>query len=85
LIIIGASTGGTEAIKQVLLPMPPDAPGIVITQHMPAGFTKSFAQRLDNLCKISVKEAVDGERILPGHAYIAPGDHHLLVKKSGAN
>jgi len=85
LIIIGASTGGTEAIKEVLLPMPPDAPGIVITQHMPAGFTCSFAQRLDGLCKISVKEAVDGERILPGHAYIAPGDHHLLVRKSGAN
>ncbi|MDP1672412.1 MAG: chemotaxis response regulator protein-glutamate methylesterase [Burkholderiales bacterium] len=85
LIIIGASTGGTEAIKEVLLPMPPDAPGIVITQHMPAGFTKSFAQRLDGLCRISVKEAVDGERILPGHAYIAPGDHHLLVRKSGAN
>ena len=85
LIIIGASTGGTEAIKAVLLPMPPDAPGIVITQHMPPGFTKSFAQRLDSLCKISVKEAEDGERILPGHAYIAPGDYHLLVKKSGAN
>lgn len=85
LIIIGASTGGTEAIKEVLLPMPPDAPGIVITQHMPAGFTKSFSQRLDSLCKISVKEAVDGERILPGHAYIAPGDYHLMVRKSGAN
>ena len=85
LIIIGASTGGTEAIKQVLLPMPPDAPGILITQHMPAGFTKSFAQRLDTLCKIRVKEAEDGERVLPGHAYIAPGDRHLLVKKSGAN
>ncbi len=85
LIIIGASTGGTEAIKEVLLPMPPDAPGIVITQHMPPGFTKSFAQRLDSLCKISVKEAVDGERILPGHAYIAPGDYHLMVRKSGAN
>ncbi len=85
LIIIGASTGGTEAIKEVLLPMPPDAPGIVITQHMPPGFTKSFAQRLNTLCRISVKEAVDGERILPGHAYIAPGDFHLLVRKSGAN
>jgi two-component system, chemotaxis family, protein-glutamate methylesterase/glutaminase len=85
LIIIGSSTGGTEAIKEVLLPMPPDAPGILITQHMPPGFTKSFAQRLDSLCKISVKEAADGERILPGHAYIAPGDFHLLVRKSGAN
>jgi two-component system chemotaxis response regulator CheB len=85
LIIIGSSTGGTEAIKEVLRPMPPDAPGILITQHMPPGFTNSFAQRLDNLCKISVKEAADGERILPGHAYIAPGGHHLRVKKSGAN
>lgn len=85
LLIIGASTGGTEAIKQVLIPMPPDAPGILITQHMPAGFTRSFAQRLDTLCKIRVKEAADGERVLPGHAYIAPGDRHLLVKKSGAN
>ncbi len=85
LIIIGASTGGTEAIKEVLLPMPPDAPGILITQHMPPGFTQSFAQRLDGLCKIRVKEAVDGERILPGHAYIAPGDFHLAVRKSGAN
>ncbi len=85
LVIIGASTGGTEAIKAVLVPMPPDAPGILITQHMPAGFTRSFAERLDSLCKIKVKEAEDGERVLPGHAYIAPGDHHLLVKKSGAN
>lgn len=85
LIIIGASTGGTEAIKEVLLPMPPDAPGILITQHMPAGFTRSFAQRLDGLCRIRVKEAMDGERVLPGHAYIAPGDFHLRVQKSGAN
>jgi two-component system chemotaxis response regulator CheB len=85
LLIIGASTGGTEAIKEVLIPLPPDAPGILITQHMPAGFTKSFAQRLDNLCKIKVKEAEDGERVLPGHAYIAPGDFHLALRKSGAN
>jgi two-component system chemotaxis response regulator CheB len=85
LVIIGASTGGTEAIKEVLLPMPPDSPGILVTQHMPAGFTKSFAQRLDGLCKIRVKEAEDGERVLPGHAYIAPGDRHLLVRRSGAN
>ncbi|MGV3627953.1 MAG: protein-glutamate methylesterase/protein-glutamine glutaminase [Betaproteobacteria bacterium] len=85
LIIVGASTGGTEAIRELLLPMPPDAPAIVITQHMPAGFTRSFAQRLDSLCRISVKEAADGERILPGHAYIAPGDFHLMVQKSGAN
>lgn len=85
LIIIGASTGGTEAIKSFLLQMPSDCPGILITQHMPAGFTKSFANRLDSLCKISVKEAVDGERVLPGHAYIAPGDKHLLLARSGAN
>jgi two-component system chemotaxis response regulator CheB len=63
LLIIGASTGGTEAIKAFLLQMPSDCPGILITQHMPAGFTKSFANRLDSLCKISVKEAVDGERV----------------------
>lgn len=85
LLIIGASTGGTEAIKSFLLQMPSDCPGIVITQHMPAGFTKSFANRLDSLCKISVKEAQGGERILPGHAYIAPGDKHLLLARSGAN
>jgi two-component system chemotaxis response regulator CheB len=85
LLIIGASTGGTEAIKSFLLQMPSDCPGILITQHMPAGFTKSFANRLDSLCKISVKEAAGGERILPGHAYIAPGDQHLLLARSGAN
>jgi two-component system chemotaxis response regulator CheB len=85
LLIIGASTGGTEAIKAFLLQMPSDCPGILITQHMPAGFTRSFANRLDSLCKISVKEAAGGERILPGHAYIAPGDQHLLLARSGAN
>jgi two-component system chemotaxis response regulator CheB len=85
LLIIGASTGGTEAIKAFLLKMPSDCPGILITQHMPAGFTKSFANRLDSLCQISVKEAEGGERILPGHAYIAPGDKHLLLARSGAN
>lgn len=65
--------------------LPPDSPGVVITQHMPPGFTKSYANRLDGLCKIRVKEAVDGERILPGHAYIAPGGFHLSVERSGAN
>ena len=85
LIIIGASTGGTEAIKDFLIKLPPDCPGIAITQHMPEAFTKSFAQRLDTLCKISVKEAEHGDRILPGHAFIAPGHSHLLVKRSGAN
>ncbi|MDE2203546.1 MAG: chemotaxis response regulator protein-glutamate methylesterase [Burkholderiaceae bacterium] len=85
LIIVGASTGGTEAIKEFLVEMPPDCPGILIVQHMPAGFTTSFAKRLDGLCRIRVKEAVHGERVLPGHAYIAPGDMHLSLGRSGAN
>lgn len=85
LIIIGASTGGTEAIKDVLTRLPADVPGILVTQHMPENFTKSFADRLNSLCKISVKEAEHNERILPGHAYIAPGHSHLLLKRSGAN
>lgn len=85
LIIIGASTGGTEAIKEILMKLPADAPGVLVTQHMPEHFTKSFADRLDSLCKISVKEAENNERILPGHAYIAPGHSHLLLKRSGAN
>jgi two-component system chemotaxis response regulator CheB len=85
LIIVGASTGGTEAIKEFLIRMPPDSPGILVTQHMPEGFTKSFANRLNSLCKISVIEAQGGERVLPGHAFIAPGHSHLLLKRSGAN
>ncbi|OSZ67235.1 chemotaxis response regulator protein-glutamate methylesterase [Hydrogenophaga sp. IBVHS2] len=85
IICIGASTGGTEAIREVLTPMPADAPAIVITQHMPAGFTTSFANRLDSLCKIRVQEARDGQRILPGHAYIAPGGRHLRIDRSGSN
>jgi len=85
LIIIGASTGGTEAIKEFLIQMPPDCPGILIVQHMPEGFTRSFAQRLDGLCRISVAEATHGERVLPGHAYLAPGHSHLLLARSGAN
>lgn len=85
ILVFGASTGGTEALKEVLIHMPPDCPGIVIAQHMPEGFTKSFATRLDSLCKISVKEAEHGDRILPGHAYLAPGHSHLLVARSGAN
>ena len=84
-VIVGASTGGTEAIKEFLVSMPADAPGILITQHMPAAFTSAFARRLDSLCCIAVKEAQDGERVLPGHAYIAPGDRHLLLDRSGAN
>ncbi|WP_198971849.1 protein-glutamate methylesterase/protein-glutamine glutaminase [Xylophilus sp. ASV27] len=85
LIFIGASTGGTEAIRQILVPLPADCPGIVITQHMPPGFTTSFAARLNTLCRITVKEAAHGERILPGHAYIAPGGRHFSVGRSGAN
>ena len=73
LIAIGASTGGTEAIRQVLQPLPATSPALLITQHMPPGFTRSFAERLNKLCQITVKEAEDGERVLPGHAYIAPG------------
>lgn len=85
LLIIGASTGGTEAIREILERMPLDCPGILIAQHMPGGFTKSFADRLNKICNITVKEAEDGERVLPGHAYIAPGTHHLKLIKSGAN
>lgn len=85
LIMVGASTGGTEAIKEVLLQMPEDCPGILITQHMPEGFTASFAKRLDSLCRIKVIESAGGERVLPGHAYLAPGHSHLKVIRSGAN
>ena len=85
LIIIGASTGGTEAIREFLMQMPSDCPGILIAQHMPEGFTTSFARRLDSLCKISVVESAGNERVLPGHAYIAPGHSHLLLARSGAN
>lgn len=85
IILLGASTGGTEALKTFLMDMPPDCPGILITQHMPETFTKTFAKRLDSLCKIAVKEAEYGERVLPGHAYLAQGNRHLLLKRSGAN
>ena len=85
LIFMGASTGGTEATKEVLLGLPADAPAVLITQHMPPGFTTSYAKRLDGLARIRVAEAVDGERVLPGHAYLAPGGLHLSVERSGAN
>ena len=85
LIFIGASTGGTEAIRHVLTPLPADCPAILITQHMPPGFTTSFAARLNGLCRITVKEASHGERILPGHAYIAPGGRQFSIGRSGAN
>jgi two-component system chemotaxis response regulator CheB len=83
LVIIGASTGGTEAIKDFLLKMPFDCPCILITQHMPEGFTRTFAQRLDSLCEIRVIEAAGGEQLLPGHAYIAPGHSHLQLVRKG--
>lgn len=85
IIVIGASTGGTEAIKTILQRMPNDCPGILITQHMPEGFTRSFADRLNTQCGIAVKEAVDGERVLPGHAYIAPGNYHLSLRRAGVH
>ncbi len=84
IIFIGASTGGTEATRELLVALPHDAPAVMITQHMPPGFTRSYAARLDGLCRIAVKEAVDGERVLPGHAYIAPGGLHLSVERCGA-
>jgi two-component system chemotaxis response regulator CheB len=85
IIFIGASTGGTEATREVLVNLPADSPAVLITQHMPAGFTKNYAARLNGLSRIRVAEATDGERILPGHAYIAPGGLHLSVERSGAN
>ncbi|MEY3295306.1 MAG: protein-glutamate methylesterase CheB [Pseudomonadota bacterium] len=85
IIFIGASTGGTEATRELLAEMPADSPAVMITQHMPPGFTKSYAARLDSLCRIRVAEARDGERVLPGHAYVAPGGFHLSVERSGAN
>ncbi len=85
IIFIGASTGGTEATREVLVSLPADSPAVMITQHMPPGFTRSYAARLDGLCRIRVAEASDGERVLPGHAYIAPGGMHLSVERSGAN
>jgi two-component system chemotaxis response regulator CheB len=84
IIAIGASTGGTEAIKEVLVRLPPDTPGIVITQHIPKLFSGAFARRMDACCQLSVCEAEDGQQILRGHAYIAPGDQHLLLVRDGA-
>lgn len=84
IIAIGASTGGTEAIKTVLTTMPPNAPGIVIVQHMPAQFTTSFAERLDSLSEIHVKEAKNGDSVVNGQALLAPGNFHMLLKRSGA-
>jgi len=84
IIAIGASTGGTEALRAVLEVLPPNTPPIIVTQHMPERFTKTFADRLNQLCRISVKEAEDGDSVLPGHALIAPGNYHMTLVRSGA-
>ena len=84
IIAIGASTGGTEAIKDVLIHLPPDTPGIVITQHIPKLFSGAFARRMDSVCQLSVCEAEDRQQVLRGHAYIAPGDKHLRLVRDGA-
>jgi two-component system chemotaxis response regulator CheB len=85
MIAIGASTGGTEALREMLSGLPADCPAVMVTQHMPPGFTRSLADRLNSVCRMHVKEAEHGERILPGHVYIAPGGRHLAVRRSGAN
>lgn len=84
IIALGASTGGTEALKLILEALPTDAPGLVVVQHMPEGFTAAFAQRLDRSCAIEVKEAVHGDRVMAGRALIAPGNRHLLVRRCGS-
>jgi len=83
-VAIGASTGGTEALKSLLETLPADTPGIVIVQHMPALFTRAFADRLDGLCKITVKEAESNDTVIRGRVLIAPGNHHMLLRRSGA-
>ena len=84
IIAIGASTGGTEAIKNVLMGLPPDTPGVLITQHIPKAFSTPFARRMNSCCQMTVYEAEDGQQVLPGHVYIAPGDRHLLLVRDGA-
>ncbi len=84
IIAIGSSTGGTEAVKDLLEMLPPDTPPILITQHMPERFTKTWADRLNSLCRISVKEAQHGDSVLPGHALVAPGNFHMTLVRSGA-
>jgi two-component system chemotaxis response regulator CheB len=84
IIAIGSSTGGTEAVKDVLMSLPPNTPPILITQHMPERFTKTWADRMNSLCRISVKEAEDGDSVLPGHALVAPGNYHMALVRSGA-
>jgi two-component system chemotaxis response regulator CheB len=85
ILAIGASTGGVQALTCVLSALPPDAPGTVVVQHMPAQFTHSFAERLNNECKVQVKEAQDGDSVIPGRVLIAPGGYHMVLQRSGAN
>jgi two-component system, chemotaxis family, protein-glutamate methylesterase/glutaminase len=84
-VAMGASTGGTEALREILEDLPPDAPGVVIVQHMPEVFTAAFARRLNETCRMEVKEAVDGDRVLDGRVLIAPGNRHLVVRRDGAH
>lgn len=84
ILAIGASTGGTEAIREVLERLPPDTPGVVIVQHIPPRFSTAFAERMNRQTSLVVKEAADGDRVMPGHAYIAPGDQHLTIARDGA-
>lgn len=83
-VVVGASTGGTEALRTFLEELPADTPGIVIVQHMPEGFTRAFSQRLNGICRVTVKEAENNDTVVRGRALIAPGNHHLLLKRSGA-
>ncbi|WP_419727795.1 protein-glutamate methylesterase/protein-glutamine glutaminase [Lichenicola sp.] len=85
IVAIGASTGGVEALQRVLMRLPATAPAILVTQHMPPGFTASFARRLDSQCSLTVHEAVDGRRVLPGHVQIAPGARHMTLERTGAH
>jgi len=84
-VAVGASTGGTEALRELLEALPPDAPGIAIVQHMPEVFTAAFAKRLSQTCRIEVKEAQDGDRIASGRALVAPGNRHMAIRRSGAH
>ncbi len=83
-LVIGASTGGTQAIEYFLRQLPANSPGAVIVQHMPAGFTRSFAERLNDVCEVEVREAVNGDAVVPGVVLIAPGNEHMMIKRSGA-
>ncbi|MCR6631793.1 MAG: chemotaxis response regulator protein-glutamate methylesterase [Magnetospirillum sp.] len=84
LVVIGSSTGGVEALRDIVLALPPDAPPVVVTQHIPPKFSASFAERLNGMAAVRVKEAADGDRIVAGHVFIAPGDRHMEVRRSGA-